>query len=125
MSGFKGIFESIRTPPNLVGSAIISTAGAVVAQDWPGATSSGISGSTAARNVAFDSPLTLAINMFSTGARVPTTNSSGTTASSGLSILQPAFVGPPHVYRIPSSSTGYSVTSPTSGEVTISFWQEV
>lgn len=123
MSGYMGNFDDIEIPANLVGSAIISTAGAVVAQDWPGATSSGISGSTAARVVTFDANVALAINMFSTGAVFPTTNSAGTTASSGLSFLQPA--GHQHTYRIPSSSTGYSLTAATSGVATISFWEEV
>lgn len=123
MTGYAGNFDDVKNPANFVGSAIISTAGAVVAQDWPGATSSGISGSTAARLVIFDSQVALAINMFSTGASFPTTNSTGTTSSSGLSFLQP--VGQSPTYRIPSSSTGYSVTAATSGVATISFYQEV
>lgn len=96
--------------PDTIGSAIITTAGAVVAQDWP----------TGAKAVSFDASMAFITNMVSTFATVPTTNSAGTTASSGQNVYQPA--GHEHTYQIPSSSTGYSVTAPTSGVVTISFW---
>src|SRR3990167_5849730 len=107
MSGYTGNLRDIESPANYVGAAIITTAGAVVAQNWPDV--SGTYGSTAQKFVIFDGSVMLAINMFSTGAAFPTTNSSGTTASSGLSFVQPA--GHQHTYRIPSASTGYSITA--------------
>ena len=121
MSHDRNYFHDTFSPASLVGAAIISTAGAVVAQDWPSGTTSGLS-SNSPRIVQFDSQVGFAFNISSTYAAIPTTNSSGTTASSGRNVYQAA--GHQHTYRIPSSSTGYSLTAPTSGAITISFWDE-
>lgn len=121
MGAYGGGRNNIPFAPNLIGAAIITTAGAVVTADWPGASASGLA-STSPRFVEFDAQQVIAINLSSTNAAIPTTNSAGTTASSGRNIVQAA--GHQHIYRIPQTSTGYSVTAPTSGAVSILFWHE-
>lgn len=103
--------EQIPISPDTVGAAIITTALAVVAQDWP----------AGARFVSFDSTATFYANLASTGVNVPTTNSTGTTASSGLNEISAG-----HLVRQISTglSTGYSLTAPTSGVITASFWKQ-
>lgn len=102
--------EQLPVPPDTIGVAIITTAFAVVAQDWP----------TGARFVSFDSTASFYANLMSTAVNVPTTNSSGTTASSGLNAISAG-----NLLRQVSTglSTGYSLTAPTSGVITASFWK--
>lgn len=94
-------------PSDTFGSIIISSALAVVAQDWP----------TGARRVAFSGEAPFYVNWASTKVNVPSTNSTGTTASSGGNELNPG------VRNVSTNlSTGYSVTGRTSGVVTVQFW---
>jgi hypothetical protein len=102
------------SPASLVGAAIISTS-------WPGASSNGLS-TDSPRFVELDSQMAFVFNPWSTGVHYPSTNSSGTTASSEINILQAQ--GHEHVYRIPGISTGYSITAATSGTISISFFHE-
>lgn len=119
--GARNYTKEMNSPASLVGAAIITTAAAVVAQSWPGASSDGLSTSSP-RFVEFDSQQAFVANFWSTYVAYPTTNSSGTTSSSSLNILQSA--GHTHVYRIPGISTGYSLTAATSGVISISFYHE-
>lgn len=100
----------IPMPPDTVGMAVISSAAAVVAQDWP----------TDAQLVAFGSTMGFWVNMVSTKANVPTTNQAGTTASSGLM----EYVNAGTIYQILGGSTGYSVVAATSGVISLSFWRK-
>lgn len=102
--------DQIPVPPDTVGVAIISTALAVVAQDWP----------ADAQLVTFGSTMGFFANMRSTHANVPSTNQAGTTVSSGLQEYLQSGV----TYQIPGGSTGYSLVAPTSGVVTLSFWRK-
>lgn len=98
--------------PDTLGVAVITTAGAVVAQDWP----------TSAQLVHFNVHADSWLNPWSTAVNIPTTNSSGTTVSSGQNVLLKA--GHEHVFQIPGISTGYSVTAATSGVIGVSFWRK-
>jgi hypothetical protein len=98
--------EQIPVIPDTMGSFIISSAGAVITTDWP----------AGAEIVAFSGEGNFYVNWLSTGARVPTTNSSGTTLSSDANELNPS------VRQIPGASTGYSLTGASSGVVTAAFW---
>lgn len=98
-------------PPDTVGSIIITTANAVVAQDWP----------TNAQIVTFSSTVPHYINWRSTSVTIPSTNQSGTTASSGLSEMNAGTI----TRQISTgTSTGYSITGATSGVVTLSAWRK-
>ncbi len=93
--------------PDTVGSVIITTLGAVVAQDWP----------SNAQLVHFSGGIDFYANFSSTAVSIPSTNSAGTTASSGLNEYKPG------LRQIPAASTGYSITG-SSGVVTASFWRK-
>jgi hypothetical protein len=95
-----------------LGAAIITTAGAVVAQDW----------SSGAGMVHFNVHADSWCNFWSTSVNIPTTNSAGTTVSSGQNVLLKA--GHEHVYQIPGVSTGYSLTAATSGVISIELWKK-
>lgn len=106
-------FENNPVFPDTVGTAIISSAGAVVAQNWP-------TGMHVARF--YPGAIDFYLNPISTSANVPTTNSSGTTLSSGINLKLNAYND--HTFRISTSdSTGYSITGESSGVVTIGFWK--
>lgn len=98
--------------PDTLGVAIISTAAAVVAQDWP----------TDAGMVHFNVHADSWLNAWSTSVAIPTTNSAGTTSSTGQNLLLKA--GHEHIFQIPGVSTGYSVTAATSGVIGIAFWKK-
>ncbi len=100
----------IPIPPDTVGIAVITTAAAIVAQDYP----------SNAQMVAFGSTMEFWANMLSTKANIPSTNSAGTTVSSGLN----EYLSPGAIYQIPGGSTGYSLTAPTSGVISMSFWKK-
>lgn len=102
----------IAVIPDTVGAVVISSAGAVVAQDWP----------SGAQIVHFDLNINVWANLWSTAVSIPTTNSAGTTVSSGQNIAMRT--GHDHVFQIPGESTGYSITSLTSGEIAIQFWRK-
>lgn len=103
--------DQVPIRPDTIGTIIGTTAGVSVAFDWP----SGVGLVTFAGNVPF------IVNFASANAAVPTTNSSGTTLSSGLNEFVPTAV----TRQISTGdSTGYSVAFPTSGFVTASFWQK-
>jgi hypothetical protein len=107
--GARGVNDHIPIPPDTVGSVIISSAGAIIAQDWP---------STQANYVLFSGTVDFYANFNTTAAAIPTTNSTGTTASSGLNELNPG------LRQVMGGSTGYSITGPSSGIVTASFWHK-
>lgn len=92
-----------------IGNAIISTAAAVVAQDWP----------DGAGMVHFNCMVDSWANFYSTGVAIPTTNSAGST--SGSVLLK---AGHAHFYQIPGVSTGYSLTAVTSSVINIEFWKK-
>lgn len=100
--------DQIPITPDTMGAVIISSAGAVVAFDWP----------TNGQLVAFSGGMDFYVNYQSTNAGVPTTNSSGTTLSSGINELNPT------IRQVPAGSTGYSLTAATSGVVTTAFWRK-
>ncbi len=100
----------IPNPPDTVGMAVIAAAAAVVAQDYP----------DNAHLVAFGSTMDFWANMESTGVNIPTTNQVGTTVSSGLN----EYLRPGTIYQILAGSTGYSLTAPTSGVISLSFWRK-
>ena len=104
--------ELTPVSPDTVGSVIISTAGGAVAQDYP----------TGTHIVRFSGTMNFYVNFGTTSAVIPSTNSSGTTASSGLNELMQA--GWPEYRQVAGSSTGYSITAPTSGVITASFWKK-
>lgn len=109
-----GINPILHNPvfPETLGIAVITTAEAVVAQDW----------ATGAQLVHFNVHADSWLNPWSTAVNIPTTNSSGTTVSSGQSfLLKP---GHEHVFQIPGASTGYSLTAATSGVISIEFWRK-
>jgi hypothetical protein len=95
-----------------VATVVISSAGAVVAQDYP----------SGAHYMHLSATMGLYINFSSTGVLIPTASLSATTSSSGLSIRHNS--GHEHFYRIPAGSTGYSIISESSGVGTIEFWEE-
>ena len=102
----------IDTPADTVGAVIVSTALAVVSNDWP-------SGAKVAR---FAGSIGYYVNAFTTGASVPSTAQSGSTSSTGRSVYQPPET--PRTLQIPGDSTGYSITSPSSGVITAEFWSK-
>ena len=100
--------------PDTVGTAIITTAAAPVALDYP----------SGAQMVRFSSTGPFYPNHGSTGVNIPSTNSGGTTASSGQNILQPGGNQASPIYQIPGGSTGFSLTAPASGVITAEFWRK-
>ena len=97
--------------PDNVGVAVISSAGAVVAQDWP----------SGAQLVGFDAPAAFWIHPRSTGVAVGTTSQAGST-SQNLSIRMNN--GHERIFQIAAESTGYSITAETSGVIGLSFWRK-
>lgn len=105
--------DQVPIRPDTVGTIIGTSAGAIVAFDWPSGVNVGLV--TFAGNVPFY------VNFASTFASTPSTNSSGTTLSSGLNELVPTAI----TRQISTGeSTGYSIAFPTSGLVSASFWQK-
>lgn len=100
--------DQIPVMPDTMGAAIVSSALAVVALDYP----------AGAHLIALSGEMDFVVNYFSTGVNIPTTNSGGTTASSGLNEMNPT------IRQIPGGSTGYSLTARTSGVVTTAFWRK-
>lgn len=104
--------ELTPVSPDTCGSVIITAAAAVVAQDYP----------SGAHIVRFSGTMNFYVNFGTTSVTIPSTNQSGTTASSGLNELMQG--GWPEYRQVPGSSTGYSITAPTSGVITASFWKK-
>lgn len=101
--------DTVLVAPDTVATAILTTAGAVVAQDWPdGATIMHINNS-----------VRVYFNPVSTSATIPTTNSIGSTATANRNIQLGA--GHQHYYYV-NDSTGYSIAGESSGVATIEFW---
>lgn len=108
----------IPVPSDTVGCAVLA-ANAGEAFDWPTGTNVvRLSGATTAGGA-----YAFVFNAGSTGATWPSSDSVGTTASSGWNAMVPT--GGSVMYQISStaSSTGFSVVSPTSGIVTFEFWK--
>lgn len=96
--------------PENVGIAVISTAGAIVAQDYP----------DGARFMHIDAPAAFWIHPTSTAVAIGTTSQVGST-SQNLSMRFNQ--GHEVAWQIIPGSTGYSITSETSGVISIGFWK--
>lgn len=102
--------EGVTVPADTVGSVIGSSVGAVVAQDWPsGAHMVSISGNVGAY-----------FNAYSTAARIPSTNSVGSTAPADRNV----WIEKEAIFQRPGGSTGYSFAFPSSGVVTLEFFRK-
>lgn len=95
-------------PSDTIGAAVISSAFAVVAMDYP----------ADARYVRFGSTSVFYTNMRTTGVTVPTSTLTPSTANG--TVLHP--VQDQNMFSIDAGSTGLSITSPTSGVITLEFW---
>ena len=104
-----GDFEFTQ-PSDTIATLIGSTAGTVIAQDYP----------TDAKYMHISSDTRLYINQVSTSATIPTTTTAPSTATATLNYMHNA--GHEHIYYIPTNSTGYSVAFESSGKATIEFW---
>lgn len=104
--------QNLELPADTVGVVIISTAGAVVAQDWP-------SGSKVAQ---FTAPVGFYLNVNTTSVAVPTTNQAGSTAPASGNVYVPPNL--PKSFQIPGGSSGYSITGGSSGVVSAEFWSK-
>lgn len=108
--GTPNSFDNIGVAPDTVGTVVISSANAVVAQDWP----------DNAQLVAFGSTMGFWLNAVSTEVNIPTTNQEGATGSSDLN----EYVEHGFRQQITADATGYSITAPTSGVISLSFWRK-
>jgi hypothetical protein len=99
--------DLIPVPPDTVGTAVISSASAVVALDYP----------DDAHLVRFGSTAGFWLDMESTSVAIPTASSKGTTAARN------EYVESGMYYQIPGDSTGLSITAATSGVVSLSYWR--
>lgn len=98
----------IPNPSDTWGTIVISSAGAIVANDWP----------TGAQRVAFVGPINFWVNWASTKVNVPSTAQAGSTASSNMNELNPG------VRNMSTAlSTGYSILGETSGVIQAQFWR--
>lgn len=110
--------EGITVPSDVVAIVIGTSAGAVIAQDYPsGGTATG---SSRPHIMIISSQVPMFFRDGTTGAAIPATNGTtpGSTAHGGAFISQSA------MYQIPAGSTGYSVAFPTSGIATIEFFRK-
>lgn len=95
-------------PSDTIGVAVISTAGAVVAFDHP----------PGARYVRFGSASVFYTNMRGASLTIPTTTATPSTGNT--TILHP--VQDQNIYAIDPTSTGLSLTAPSSGVITLEYW---
>lgn len=95
-------------PPDTIGVAVLSSAGAVVAFDHP----------AAARYVRFGSTGVFYTDMRSTGVTIPTTTAVPSTGN--RVVLHPA--QDQNMHSIDPTSTGMSLTAPSSGVITLEYW---
>ena len=93
--------------PDTVGVAVISSAAAVVAMDYP----------TGANLMHFDAHAAFWFAPSSTTVAVATTSQAGSTSQS-MRINQ----GHEWLYQITPGSTGYSITAETTGVIGMAFW---
>lgn len=107
--------EGIILPADCVASVIGTTAGVIVAMDWPSST-----GPLRPDIASFAASVPFYLNEGSTKAAIPTTNTTGTTLSSDRNV----FVNQEAIYQIPGGSTGFSVAFPSSGILTIEFFKK-
>ena len=103
--------DSVPAFPDNVGIAVISSAGAVVAFDWP----------TGANLVGFDGHAAFYLHPRTTGVAVPTTSQAGSTSQNLSMRMNQAHDA---LYQIPGDSTGYSVTAETTGVIGMCFWRK-
>ena len=99
--------QLIPVPPDTVAVAVVSSAGAVVAQDWP----------TGAEIVAFGSTQNFWLDMGSTSVAIPAASTAGSTAAPSELLRDGTF------YQIPGDSTGYSLTAGAAATISLSFWK--
>ena len=102
--------ESFHTPPDTVGTVVVSVAATGIAQDYP----------TGAQLMRIKPDMQSFFNPLSTSAVVPSTNEPGTTESTGRNIMLDTVRD--HYYSIPSGSTGFSINAATTGLVHTEFW---
>lgn len=103
--------EDVPLVPENIAICVISTAGAIVAQDYP----------AGAQIMHFDAHATIYFHPSSTGVAIPTTSQVGSTSQNRVMRLNNGHEGK---YQIPADSTGYSITSETSGITGIQFWRK-
>lgn len=101
-----------------VASVIGSTAGKVVAQDWYSSTTP----SSRPHIVTITANVACYFNDGSTKVTAPSTDSAGTTESSGRNLYIPA--NTPRTYQVLGDSTGYSMQFPTSGIAVLEFFRK-
>lgn len=106
--GARSQTDLIPVPPDTVGVAVISTAGAKVALDYP----------SGAQLVAFGAETNFWAHMASTAVTIPTTNQAGSTTA--LS----EYLRDGTMYQIPNASTGLSLTCASSQVITLSYWRK-
>jgi hypothetical protein len=110
--GLSNPLENHPILPDTIGTVNLSS-GVAVAQDWP----------SGAAIVRLTGDATFFFNPLSTAANIPTTNSSGTTVSSGLNILMPIYKQD-YMFKISSAqSTGYSLIAASAARISLSFWK--
>lgn len=114
---FWGTKATPHTPvsPDVV-LALQMTAGTAQEFDYPSGTDLvrvSVGSSVAGQGVVFFNPST-------TGAVLPTTAATATTATSGHSI--PITPGEGRMYQVPGTSTGFSLIAPTSVQACVEFW---
>ncbi len=109
--------EGIGVPSDVVATVVGTSAGAVIAQDYPTATATG---SSRPHIMRVSSQVPIFFRDGTTGAAIPATNGTtpGSTAHGGVYIAQDA------IYQVPAVSTGYSVAFPSSGFATIEFFRK-
>lgn len=95
-------------PADTIATLIGSTAGTVIAQDYP----------TNAKFMHLSCDARVFVHLSSTGVTIPTT----TTAPSTTVLSFMHNTGHEHIYYIPTDSTGYSIAFDSSGRATIEFW---
>lgn len=103
----------IPVPPDTVGAAVVSSAGAVVALDYPTDADGKVPGI-----VCIGSTAGCWVDMESTGVAIPSASSKGTTSSRN------EFIPPGTYYQIPGSSTGLSITANSAAKVSLSYWRK-
>jgi len=110
--------EGITVPSDVVAVIAGSSAGAVMTNDYPSATSA--TGSSRPHIMLISAQVPIFFRDGSTAAAIPATNGTtpGSTAHGGAFISQSA------MYQVPGGSTGYSIAFPTTGFVTIEFFRK-
>ena len=102
--------DDVPVVPENIGIAVISSAAAVVAFDYP----------SGAHIIHFDAHATFYWHPTSTGVAIPTTSQAGSTSQNQVLRMNS---GHETMFQITPGATGYSVTAETTGIIGISFWR--